>query len=103
MRNSKSLYSLGIIVLLTGIAIAGMRLAAAQDNWKEEFHNICIKTDIAMGLTPEDLKELISRCDRLKLRIESEEESTKKVYLRRLQMCRDLYTYVLEIKGHHLP
>jgi len=34
----------------------------------------------------------------IKGRIEAQDESTRKVYLRRLQMCRDLYQYVLENK-----
>jgi len=51
-----------------------------------------------MTLSAAELDELISRCDRLKPKIEAEEESTRKVYLRRLQMCRDLYQYVLDSK-----
>ena len=31
-------------------------------------------------------------------KIEAQEESTRKVYLRRLQMCRELYKYMLETK-----
>ena len=52
-----------------------------------------------MTLSAEELKDLIARCDQLKPRIEAEEESTRKVYLRRLRMCRDLYKYVLENKN----
>jgi len=38
---------------------------------------------------------MIARFDTLKSRIQAEVESTRKVYLRRLQMCRELYEYVL--------
>jgi hypothetical protein len=51
-----------------------------------------------MVLSIAELKGLIVRCDKLKPQIEMEEESTRKVYLRRLQMCRDLYRFVLENK-----
>jgi hypothetical protein len=53
---------------------------------------------MAMTLSVAELKELIARCDQLKPRIEAEKESTRKVYLRRLGMCMDLYRYVLNSK-----
>jgi len=76
----------------------GIPGALAQDGWKAEYESVCSKTDVAMTLSITELKDLISRCDRLKPRIEAEEESTRKVYLRRLRMCRDLYQYVLDSK-----
>ena len=77
----------------------GAPAAMAQERgWKGEYDSVCSKTDVAMTLSPEELKALVARCDRLKPQIEAEEESTRKVYLRRLQMCRDLYQYVLESK-----
>jgi len=53
---------------------------------------------LAMTLSEEELNGLIARCDQLKPKIEAEEESTRKVYLRRLQMYRDLSQYVLVSK-----
>ena len=75
-----------------------VRRACAQEGWREEFDAVCAKTDIAMTLSRDELTDLIGRCDRLKTRIEAEDESTRKVYLRRLGMCRDLYRFVLESK-----
>ena len=75
-----------------------VRRACAQDGWREEFDAVCAKTDVAMTLSRDELSDLIGRCDRLKARIEAEEESTRKVYLRRLRMCQDLYRFVLESK-----
>lgn len=71
---------------------------AGEAGWKLEYEMVCSKTDLAMAHTTEELKALIARCDRLKSRIEAEDESTRKVYLRRLQLCRDLYKYVLDSK-----
>jgi hypothetical protein len=82
--------------LLTGHPSFGPAASLAQEGWKAEYESVCSKTDIAMTLTEEELNGLIARCDKLKPQIEREEESTRKVYLRRLQMCRDLYKYVLE-------
>ena len=75
-----------------------VRQACAQDGWREEFDAVCAKTDVAMTLSRDELSDLIGRCDRLKARIEAEEESTRKVYLRRLRMCQVLYRFVLESK-----
>ncbi|MDO8738194.1 hypothetical protein [Candidatus Deferrimicrobium sp.] len=84
--------------LLTGPLPFGPSASMAQEEWKSEFDSVCSKTDMAMTFSVEELKELIARCDRLKPKIEAEEESTRKVYLRRLRMCRELYKYVLENK-----
>ena len=85
------------IPILDGGFPFGPPIVLAQDaGWKAEYESVCSKTDIAMTLPEEELKGRIARCDQLKPKIEAEEESTRKVYLRRLQMCRDLYKYVLE-------
>ena len=85
--------------MIGGRLSIGSLVVLAQEGWKSEYDTICSKTDVAMTLSTEELKGLIARCDQLKLRIEAEEESTRKVYLRRLKMCRDLYDYVLENKA----
>jgi hypothetical protein len=84
--------------LLTVPLPFGPSASQAQEEWKAEFDAVCSKTDVAMTLSSEELKGLIAGCDRLKPKIEAQEESTRKVYRRRLQMCRDLYKYVLENK-----
>jgi hypothetical protein len=73
-------------------------ISYAQDSWQTEFDEVCSKTQDAMELDSATLKELIKRCDALKSSIEQLTGAQKKVYLRRLKMCRDLYVYVLESK-----
>lgn len=70
----------------------------AEQDWKAEFDDICSKTNDAMSLAKEEIKSLIERCDKLKPTIEKLDESTKKVYLKRLQMCRDMLVFTLESK-----
>ncbi len=82
--------------LPAGHPLSGPSVSQAEDRWKPEYEAVCSKTDVAMTLSAEELKDLIARCDALKPQIEAEEEPTRKVYLRRLQMCRELYIYVLE-------
>ncbi len=69
--------------------------AAAQD-WKREFEEVCATTQDAMALPLDELRTLVARCDRLKPQIERLDESQRKVYSRRLQVCRDLYQFVLD-------
>ncbi len=87
-----------LIFLFALLQVFYATILYAQD-WKKEYEDICSKTSDAMALTEDELKTLIERCDRLKSVIEAlDDESTKKVYLKRLQMCRDLYQFCLEQK-----
>jgi hypothetical protein len=73
-------------------------LAPAQEDWRKEFDDVCSKTQDPLVFTTDELKGLVGRCDKLKPQIESLDESQRKVYSKRLRMCRDLYFYVLESK-----
>jgi hypothetical protein len=70
----------------------------AGDDWKKEFDDVCSKTEYSMAMSPAELKQLLERCDKLKLIIDTQDESTRKVFRKRLQLCRDLYDYVLRTK-----
>jgi hypothetical protein len=83
------LLGIGSLILLPAVSLA-------QEDWRAEFDDICSKTTDSMSLTKAELASLIERCDKLKPRIERLDESTAKVYRRRLKMCRDLYVFVLE-------
>ncbi len=76
-----------------------VRPAQAEEGWKREFEEVCGRTDDSMSMTVAELKELLARCDKLKPLIAAQEETTRKVYLKRLQMCRDLLAYVYEVKS----
>jgi hypothetical protein len=73
-----------------------VRSAFAQEDWKKEFDDVCSKTQDAMLLTDDELRSLVGRCDKLKPSIEGLDEAQKKVYLKRLAMCRNLYEFVLK-------
>ncbi len=76
----------------------GVRSASAEEDWKKEFEAICSRTDDAMSFSKDELKGLIARCDKVKSVIETLDESTRKVYLKRLKLCRDLFAFVLDAK-----
>jgi len=70
-----------------------------SEDWRVEFEVVCGTTDASMSFTAEELTDLIARCDKLAERIGAEEETVRRVYLRRLKMCRDLLAFVLESKN----
>ena len=69
-----------------------------EDTWRTDFDTTCAQSNDAMALSIPELKKLIDQCDRLQKIIESQEETVRKVFLKRLQMCRNLYVFVLEDK-----
>jgi len=92
-----------LCLLLTAI-LAGWKesfdcgVAYSQEDWRREFEEICSKTENAMTFSAEELRGLVDRCDALKSRVEKLDEPQRKITLKRLQMCRDLYAFVFEMK-----
>ncbi|RJQ53500.1 MAG: hypothetical protein C4526_06480 [Nitrospiraceae bacterium] len=87
------------VILLTGIltvAIVFGGYAYAQEDWKTEFEAVCAVTQDPSELSSDKLKELADRCDRLSPVIEKLDESQRKVYLKRLRMCRNLFIFIVE-------
>ncbi len=78
-------------------------VAAADEDWKKEFDDLCAKTQDAMAYSPDELKGFIDRCDKLKPKIEALDETQRKVYMKRLQRCRDLFSFTLESKEAKQP
>jgi len=72
--------------------------AAPQSDWQAEFDDICSKTQDAMAMGVDELKAVLDRCDKLKVKIEALEGTQRKVYLRRLEMCRGVFAFALESK-----
>jgi hypothetical protein len=77
-------------------AVTAAETAAA--GWKAEFDAICGQTDNAAEMTVAELAKALARCDALKPQIEALEATPRKLYLKRLQMCRNLLAYMLESK-----
>ena len=107
MKNFRrvALLSLLFLYIFFGNCIVGNFTGVyAQDDWKQEYSSVCAKTQNAMNLTPEELKSYIDRCDKMLALInelEGEKAATeKKVYTKRVKMCRELYQFALEYKEH---
>jgi hypothetical protein len=80
------------------VFLPGPGNAFAEEDWRTEFDIVCAKTADSMELSTDELKSLISRCEKLKEAIDKLDESTRKVFSRRLRMCRDIYAFALEAK-----
>lgn len=72
--------------------------ACAEEPWKQELMEICAKADEALSFSKEELKMLLQRGEKLKPAVEALEDTPRKIYLKRLQKCMNLYTFVLESK-----
>ncbi|HJV65933.1 MAG TPA: hypothetical protein VJ550_09375 [Geomonas sp.] len=81
-----------LLVLSQGGALA------AEPSWRTSFEETCARSNEAMTLSVGELTALLERCVTLEKAIQQEEESVRKVYLKRLQLCRNLYAYVLDYK-----
>ena len=75
-----------------------VQAAYGENAWRTDFDAACAQSNDAMALSMPDLKKLIEQCDRLQKIIDVQEETVRKVYLKRLLMCRNLYVFVLESK-----
>ena len=76
--------------------------AQEQGDWKQEYADICAKTQNAMELSVAELKDRVERCDKLQERINKLDgpraDTERKVFTTRVKMCRDLYQFALEYK-----
>ena len=71
-------------------------------DWKREYADVCGKTQNAMVVSVKELENFIDRCDKLQDRIHELDGSSgaeRKVYSKRLKMCRELFTFILEFKN----
>ncbi len=80
------------------LSSAAWAQAAGQERWKQEFDEVCSRTADAMSIPPAELKQLVDRCDALRPAIEGLDETQKKVYSKKLKMCRDLFAFALSQK-----
>jgi len=89
----KSLILLQITWLLASTSVT---VAADSGEWLADFNTTCARTAEAWNLSREELRSLITACERVKKRIEAQDESVGKVYLKRARMSLDLFQYLLD-------
>jgi len=95
--------SIILILVVQGLFLINFNgPARAQEDWKQEYSEVCAKTQNAMGLSVDELQNYIDRCNKLLDHISElqgeQAESEKKVFTKRVKMCRDLYDFALKYK-----
>ena len=97
-RKSGRLYSCIILITVLLLSTSLQDALCADPPWRVEFDETCATTSAAMGMSLPELQSLITRCEKLEKTIELLDESTRKVFLKRVLMCKNLYQYVLDTK-----
>ena len=95
--NTKGRLKLLILAGCVSLFIT-FQMAYGEEPWRTDFDATCAQSNDAMALSVPELKKLIEQCDRLQKIIETQEETIRKVYRKRLQLCKNLYVFVLETK-----
>lgn len=93
----KKKFKLLLLIGFAGLFIS-MPVAYGEDSWRTDFDTTCAKSNDAMALSMPELKKLIEQCDNLQKIIVTQDETVRKVFLKRLQLCKNLYVFVLEAK-----
>jgi len=92
MRKGKTSAFGALLLLLLCQPVRG------EEPWQVTFDEACSKSNQAMSLSVDELRTLMDKCSALEKIIEKQEPSVRKVYLKRLSLCRNLYAYMLEYK-----
>lgn len=87
-----------VLALSALLLLALIQPVRGEEPWQETFEKTCSRSNEAMTLSVEELRALVESCNQLEKVIEKQEPSVRKVYLKRLQLCRNLYAYMLEYR-----
>ncbi len=90
---------IGRIFIVSALLLVSLQVSYcfAEDTWISEFEDICGRTEDSSGMNKEELKALIDRCDKLRPVIESSDNPQKKIYLFRLDKCKNLFNYAIQV------
>lgn len=89
-----------LVILITALLlwVSPQHGVCADPPWRVEFDETCAGTSAAMDFSELELQTSITRCEKLQKAIEQLDESTRKVFLKRILMCKNLYQFVLDSK-----
>lgn len=87
-----------LLVLSSLLLLVLSQPVRGEESWQATFEKTCSKSNDAMTLSVEELRALVESCNALEQVIEKQEASVRKVYLKRLQLCKNLYAYMLEYR-----
>jgi hypothetical protein len=87
---------LAVLLALPLLAAGPAGAAGSTGGWRAEFEAICARTQDAMALTTQELKDLVARSDALRPELDKLDPPQRKVFTTRLNACRNLYQFVLD-------
>ncbi len=85
-----------LLTILAGLSLAGV-CNSASTTWKEEFERICRQTQTASSLSAEQLQQLVDASDTLLEQLAHIGNPQGKVYVFRLENCRNFFVYLLHL------
>lgn len=74
----------------SGVCIAG--------DWKQDFENMCGKTETAESMSDAELSTIITECERVKKEAEESKDPQKKVFLFRIKKCLNFYIFMQQTR-----
>ena len=86
------------VILLLLIFMPYFSPFAAAQSWIEDFDKICAQAEFADSLPTAALKELVLESDKLLVVIEAGNDPRKKVFIFRLNKCRNLFVYIMDLR-----
>ncbi len=96
LLDQKSVKSgISIRVLLISILVCFSSLSFANEqSWRYEYNSICGDTQKAVTLPGEEINALIDKCDKLLNEIKATDNPRKKIFIFRIEKCRNFYQYI---------
>ena len=96
MNPSRAMPLAGLVWAL-GLVVIAPTLAEELD-WKQDFERICIQVESAGERSSDQLRQLIDDSERLLERLAEVDEPQVKIYVQRLQRCRDFFAFMLQAR-----
>ena len=86
-----------IIIFLVSILICITSLSFAnEESWMDEYNSICGDTQKAIKMHSEELNILIDKCDKLLNKIKGSDNPRKKIFIFRIEKCKNFYQYIAD-------
>lgn len=90
--------SIAVAVLLGMVCLAAALPATAEENWNDQFEEICGKVQSADSMSDQEIAAMMDKADKLLPVIQASNNPGKKVFVTRLKRCRGVYEFMLDTR-----
>ena len=84
-----------IFLVTIFICVSGLSFAN-EESWKDEYKSICGDTQEALLLPGKEINTLIDKCDKLLNKIKASDNPRKKIFIFRIEKCKNFYKYITD-------